>query len=40
VRLICYQSFPDELLPVELQNANPLGLSRVVNGELTKAPVA
>lgn len=39
-RLICYQSFPDDLLPPELQNANPLGLWRLVNGELTKAPVA
>ena len=38
-RPICYQGFTDELLPAELQNANPLGLSRLVNGELTKAPV-
>ena len=39
-RPICYQGFTDELLPAELQNANPLGLSRMMNGELTKAPVA
>lgn len=39
-RLICYQGFADELLPAELQNANPLGLLRLVNGEPTKAPVA
>ena len=32
-RLICYQSFADELLPPELQNGNPLGLKRLVNGE-------
>ncbi|HEX2862066.1 MAG TPA: aldehyde dehydrogenase (NADP(+)) [Lacunisphaera sp.] len=32
-RLICYQGFADELLPPELQNANPLGLWRLVNGE-------
>jgi NADP-dependent aldehyde dehydrogenase len=32
-RLVCYQSFADELLPPELQNANPLGLRRLVNGE-------
>jgi len=32
-RLICYQGFADELLPPELQNANPLGLRRLVNGE-------
>src|SRR6478609_8669574 len=38
-RLICYQSFTDELLPAELQNANPLGLLRLVNGEPNKAPL-
>lgn len=32
-RLVCYQGFADELLPPELQNANPLGLRRLVNGE-------
>jgi NADP-dependent aldehyde dehydrogenase len=37
VRLVCYQSFADELLPPELQNANPLGLRRMVNGEWTAA---
>ena len=31
-RLVCYQSFPDAALPVELQVANPLGISRLVNG--------
>lgn len=31
-RLVCYQNHPDAALPVELQNANPLGLSRLVNG--------
>lgn len=39
-RPVCYQGFPDDLLPDELKNANPLGLWRLVNGELTKAPVA
>lgn len=38
-RLVCYQSFADELLPLELQNANPLGLRRLVNGEWTSAAV-
>ena len=33
MRLVCYQGFADELLPSELQNANPLGLRRMVNGE-------
>lgn len=40
VRPVCYQGFIDTLLPVELQNANPLGVWRLVNGELTKARVA
>ena len=38
-RLICYQSFADALLPPELQNANPLGLRRLVNGEWRTDPV-
>jgi alpha-ketoglutaric semialdehyde dehydrogenase len=40
VRPVCYQGFADERLPAELQNANPLGLLRLVNGEATTAPVA
>jgi alpha-ketoglutaric semialdehyde dehydrogenase len=36
VRPICYQDFPDSVLPVELQNANPRGLWRVVDGQLTQ----
>jgi NADP-dependent aldehyde dehydrogenase len=31
-RLVCYQNFPDAALPAELQEANPLGISRLVNG--------
>ena len=38
-RLICYQGFADELLPPELQNANPFGLQRLVDGQWTKEPV-
>lgn len=38
-RLVCYQNFADELLPPELQNANPLGLRRLVNGEWTSGAV-
>lgn len=37
-RLVCYQNFADELLPPELQRANPLGLRRLVNGEWTSGP--
>ncbi|AQG80045.1 aldehyde dehydrogenase (NADP(+)) [Spirosoma montaniterrae] len=36
VRPITYQSFPDELLPLALQNANPLGIWRNVDGVMTK----
>ncbi len=32
-RLICYQNFSDDMLPPEVQNANPLKLRRLVNGE-------
>lgn len=39
-RPVCYQGFSDELLPPELQNANALGIWRLVNGDLTKAPVS
>lgn len=37
-RPVCYQGFTDDLLPAELQNANPLAVWRVVNGELTRNP--
>lgn len=33
VRPISYQSFPDELLPLALQQANPLGIRRMVDGK-------
>jgi len=39
LRPICYQNYPDELLPSALQNANPLGLLRLVDGEQTRAAV-
>ena len=32
-RLVCWQGFPDDLLPVELQEENPLGIRRIVDGE-------
>lgn len=40
LRPVCFQNFPDELLPDALKNANPLGIERLVNGERTRAPVA
>ncbi|MBI3887369.1 MAG: aldehyde dehydrogenase (NADP(+)) [Opitutae bacterium] len=36
-RLICYQNFSENLLPPELQSANPRGVRRLVNGEWTIA---
>jgi NADP-dependent aldehyde dehydrogenase len=35
-RPVCYQDFPDSAVPPELQNANPLGLMRLVNGKFTR----
>lgn len=39
VRPVCYQSLSDELLPSALQNANPLGLLRLVSGAPTRDPI-
>jgi len=38
-RPVCYQNFSDDLLPAELQNANPLKIHRLINGELSRNPV-
>jgi NADP-dependent aldehyde dehydrogenase len=38
-RFIAYQGVPDKLLPDALKNANPLGIYRLVNGEMTKAGI-
>ncbi len=35
-RFVAYQDAPDHLLPAALQNDNPLGIVRYVNGELTR----
>ena len=35
-RPICYQNFPDVLLPDELKDSNPIGIWRIVNGEHSK----
>ncbi|MEP6849355.1 MAG: aldehyde dehydrogenase (NADP(+)) [Acidobacteriota bacterium] len=32
-RPVCYQNFPDSLLPDELKNNNPLGVRRIINGK-------
>ncbi len=36
VRPVCYQDFPDQLLPKELQNSNPLSIWRLVDNGWTK----
>jgi len=40
VRPVCYQDWPDGHLPMELQNSNPRGILRLVNGERTRDEVA
>ena len=40
LRPVCFQNVPDSLLPLELQNANPLGIWRAVNGQWTKQAIA
>ncbi|MCY1281395.1 Alpha-ketoglutaric semialdehyde dehydrogenase [compost metagenome] len=39
LRPLCYQNYPDELLPEALQDANPLGLLRLLDGVPSRAPV-
>ena len=38
-RPVCYQGFSDALLPAALQDANPLGLLRLVEGRPTREPL-
>lgn len=35
-RPVCYQNFPDAALPEELKDGNPLGIWRMVDGEMTR----
>lgn len=39
VRPVCYQDWPDSLLPMALQNANPRGIFRLLNGQRTRDAV-
>ncbi|MEX2578630.1 MAG: aldehyde dehydrogenase (NADP(+)) [Verrucomicrobiales bacterium] len=39
VRPVCYQDWPEDQLPVELQNANPRSVWRLVDGERTRSEV-
>ena len=36
-RPLAYQNFPESSLPLELQDANPLGIWRLIDGRLSKA---
>lgn len=38
-RPVCFQGFPDSALPDELKNANPLGIWRMIDGEMTRDSV-
>jgi len=38
-RPVCYQSFPEQLLPPELQNANPRKIWRTIDGRPTREPL-
>ncbi len=38
-RPVCFQNFPDASLPPELQKANPLGIWRMLDGQLTQEPL-
>lgn len=39
VRPVCYQNFPEALLPDALKNSNPLKLNRLVNGERSNSAI-
>ncbi|NBA96915.1 aldehyde dehydrogenase (NADP(+)) [Pseudomonas sp. R5(2019)] len=36
LRPVCFQNFPDSLLPDALKDANPLGISRLVDGQAVR----
>jgi NADP-dependent aldehyde dehydrogenase len=38
-RLVCYQGFPDSALPDALKNENPLGIWRMLDGEMSRQPL-
>jgi alpha-ketoglutaric semialdehyde dehydrogenase len=38
-RLVCYQGFPDNALPAELKDSNPLGIWRMIDGGMSRDPV-
>jgi len=38
-RFVCYQDYPQSLLPEALKDDNPMGIVRLVNGKMTDAPL-
>ena len=36
LRPVCYQNYPQSLLPEALKDSNPLQILRLVNGEMTR----
>ena len=39
LRPVCFQNYPNSLLPDALKNSNPLNIERLVNGVNTKLPI-
>jgi NADP-dependent aldehyde dehydrogenase len=40
LRPVAWQNMPDSVLPPELRDQNPLGLTRLINGSATTSPVS
>ena len=39
LRPVCYQNYPQTLLPEALRDGNPLGLRRLVNGQWSEGAI-
>ncbi|MNR16442.1 Alpha-ketoglutaric semialdehyde dehydrogenase [compost metagenome] len=39
LRPVCYQNYPQKLLPAALHDGNPLGLRRLINGQWSKGTI-
>ena len=39
LRPVCFQNYPDALLPPALQNSNPLQLKRLINSEWSERAI-
>lgn len=40
IRPVCFQNYPEALLPSALQDENPLGIARLIDGVKTMAPIS